>query len=134
MPQELAEVANKLDDGSNLLDVRLSIARLMLGQLHALLATPTYWESSHFANAVAALGMNIHALQQPTRSWLRLCLIDLRKAIESIQPDVSYIAHHQHRDAVAIEELITTIEALHAKAECLSMADARSTGTGLTSN
>jgi hypothetical protein len=133
MQRELVEIERKLNDGSDLLDVRQSIAKLMLDQLHALLAAPSYWENAHFANAVAALGMNIHALKQPTCSWLRLCFIDLCKAIESIQPDVATIAHDRHHDAVTIEELITTIEALDAKAENLAMACPLPAGIGLTS-
>lgn len=40
-------------------------------------------ESEHFSNAITALTMNMHAPKQPSYSWLRLCLVDLEKAIAS---------------------------------------------------
>jgi len=113
---ELNLIARQLNDGLNIADVRHSIITLMLDQLHALQAAPKYWEGRHFANAVAALGMNIHAIQQPTPIWLRLCLVDLRKAIEFTPPNAPYTEHDSNLDEVTILELIATIEALNEQA------------------
>jgi hypothetical protein len=114
--QEIDKIACQLDAHSNLQDVRRAIVMLMLDQLYALQTTPRHWGRAHFANAVAALAMNIHGIQQPTNAWLRLCLVDLRKAIDSVQPDTSYTACDRYLDAVTLEELIAAVEALYAQA------------------
>jgi hypothetical protein len=44
--------------------------------------------------------MKIHAVQQPTNMWLRLWLVDLRRAIESVQPNALYIARDRYLEAV----------------------------------
>jgi hypothetical protein len=119
----LDELAQRLDSGGNLLEIRRSIAKLMLDHLHSLLAKPGHWHHGHFTNAVAALGMNIHSIRQPTRSWLRLCLIDLEKAIECIQSNVPYLPYERHQDAITIEELITTVEVLDELAIDSALAD-----------
>jgi hypothetical protein len=59
--------------------------------------------------------MDIHAIQQPTTAWLRLCLVDLRKAVESVQPNTSDTACDRHLDAMRLEELIATVEELYAQ-------------------
>jgi hypothetical protein len=38
------------------------------------------WEAVHLANAIGMLAMNVNAVRQPTKAWLRLCLVDLRYA------------------------------------------------------
>jgi hypothetical protein len=110
------EIAHQLGDDSNLQYVRRAIATLMLDQLYSLQAMPRRWEKVHFANAVAALAMNVHAIQQPTAVWLRLCLVDLRKAIESIQSNAPFTARDQYLDTTTLEELIAAVEALYAQA------------------
>jgi hypothetical protein len=113
--QEIDKIACRLDAHSNLQDIRRAIAALMLDQLYALQTTPTHWRRAHFANAVAALAMDIHAIQQPTNAWLRLCLVDLRKAVESVQPNTSDTACDCHLGAMTLEELIATVEELYAQ-------------------
>jgi hypothetical protein len=110
------KIARQLNDDSNLQYVRRAIATLMLDQLYSLQAMPRRWEKVHFANAVAALAMNVHAIQQPTAVWLRLCLVDLRKAIESIQSNAPFTARDQYLDTMTLEELIAAVEALYAQA------------------
>jgi hypothetical protein len=102
----------RLDVPSDLPIVRREIALAMLDHLHSLRETPRRWDKAHFANAVAALAMNIHSVQQPTQAWLRLCLVDFRKAIEPAAPHSPYLLHERHLDAVTLEELIATIEGL----------------------
>lgn len=112
----IEKITRQLDDAANLQDVRRAIARLMLDQLYALQAMPRRWEKIHFANAAAALAMNIHAIQQPTTAWLRLCLVDLRKAIASIQSNAPFTARDQYLDTMTLEELIAAVEELYAQA------------------
>ncbi len=106
------KLMNQLDDPSNLASARCSIALAMLDHLYALREAPQPWERAHFANAVAALAMNINSVQQPTHAWLRLCLVDFRKATAPSGKIESYELHQRHLDAVTLEELITTIEGL----------------------
>jgi hypothetical protein len=106
------ELMSRLDDPVSLTIVRRQIANLMLGYLHSLQKTPRHWERAHLGHAVAALGMNIQSIGQPSHAWLRLCLIDLAKAIEYVQPDTPYREHDRNCDVVTIEELITSIEAM----------------------
>jgi hypothetical protein len=113
--QEIDKIACQLDADSNLQDIRRAIAALMLDQLYALQTTPGHWRRAHFANAVAALAMDIHTIQQPTNAWLRLCLVDLRKAVESVQPNTSDTACDRHLGAMTLEELIATVEELYAQ-------------------
>jgi hypothetical protein len=110
------KIARELDGDSSLQEVRRAIARLMLDQLYALQALPRRWEKIHFANAAAALAMNIHAIQQPTIVWLRLCLVDLRKAIASIQSSAPFAARDRYLDTMTLEELIAAVEELYAQA------------------
>lgn len=117
--QRIDKIVHQLDelgDGSKLLNVRHAIATLMLDQLYALQAAPMCWEKFHFFNAVAALDMNIHSIQQPTNAWLRLCLVDLQKAIDCVQPNAPYTARDRRLDAVTLKELTATIEQLYAQA------------------
>jgi hypothetical protein len=114
--KKIDKIARQLGDDSKLLDVRHAIATLMLDQLYALQAMPLRWEKVHFTNAVAALGLNIHAIQQPTHTWLRLCLVDLRRAIESVQPHATYTACDRNLYEVTLKELIAAVEELYVQA------------------
>jgi hypothetical protein len=113
--QGINKIACELDDGSTPPEIRRAIADLMLAQLQSLRTAPRSWEKVHFANAIAALGMNIHAIQQPTHAWLRLCIVDLKKAIDSTKVHAPYTEQEGNLDAVTIEELIATIESLNSQ-------------------
>jgi hypothetical protein len=69
-----------------------------------------------FRQCRRSAGYDIHAIQQPTAVWFRLCLVDLRKAIEPIQSNAPFTARDQYLDAVTPEELIVIIEELYAQA------------------
>src|SRR4051812_15531777 len=104
-----------LGDATEIPYLRRAIADLILDQLRELQKFPMHWDKSHFANAVAALGMNIHSLQQPTEAWLRLSLVDLQKAIRAIQPHAPYPDKNRHLNTVTLEELITIVESLRGE-------------------
>ena len=105
----------QLNDPSRLMVVRHAIATTMLEHLRTLQAQPRTWNKAHFANAVAAFVMNVNSVQQPTHAWLRLCLVDLRKAVDSIEPGTPYARRNLHLDAVTLEEMITSIEVLNER-------------------
>jgi hypothetical protein len=110
--RQLNDILRLLEDGANLPLVRRAVLDLILHQLHALQAVPMHWEKAHFANAVAALGMNIHSIYQPTDAWLRLALVDFQKAVLAIKPETPYRELNRHLDMITLEELIATVETL----------------------
>jgi hypothetical protein len=71
----------ELDDVASLRNTRTDIVDLIWHHLHASQDSLDDWQKVHFLNAISALALNLNSLQQPTASWLRLCLVDLEKAI-----------------------------------------------------
>lgn len=114
--QEIAELKHQIENTpqspARLLAIRRAIVTLLLDHLHSIQATPGLWAKASIANAIAALGMNIHSLEPPTVAWLQVCIADLEKAFEYDQPGVSYTLRERHLDAVTIEELLTTLQSL----------------------
>jgi hypothetical protein len=74
-------IRDALPDLANVPAARSAIVDLLLYHLHAAQHTLDDWQKVHFLNAISALALNVNSLQQPTVSWLRLCLVDLEKAI-----------------------------------------------------
>lgn len=62
-------------------DFRYEIGALIIEILEEMRDTLGYWEKLNIARSIDALGWNTYAITQPTNSWLRLCLISLRRAI-----------------------------------------------------
>lgn len=62
-------------------DFRSEIGALIIEILEEMRDTLGYWEKLNIARSIDALGWNTYAIKQPTNSWLRLCLISLRRAI-----------------------------------------------------
>jgi hypothetical protein len=79
--QSIESLLQRLDDSSDVDGTRNAIADLISGQLQARKDSLGYWETTHFANAIAALSLNVKSLRQPTTAWLRLCLVDLEKVL-----------------------------------------------------
>jgi hypothetical protein len=93
--------------------IRLDIANLIADQLRRKRKSLGYWEKAHFANAIAALGWNISARRQPTTSWLRLCLVNLEKAlVPGAQRNENYAPHNDQLDALTYDQLLEAIEML----------------------
>ncbi len=114
--QAINDLLDRLDDPGSLSAVRHEITGLMLTYLRSLQKEPRHWEKAHMGHAVASLGMNIQSVKQPSHAWLRLCLIDLAKAIDYIQPNTPYRERERNFDVVTLEELITSVEAMDALA------------------
>ena len=73
------QIAQRADAAS----IRVSILAMLRDSIDARKNTLQEKESEHFTNAITALRMNMHATIQPSYLWLRLCLVDLEKAIAS---------------------------------------------------
>lgn len=74
-------IRDALTDLANVPAIRSAIVDLILHHLQAAEHALDDWQKVHFLNAISALALNVNSLQQPTASWLRLCLVDLEKAI-----------------------------------------------------
>lgn len=88
--QRIEAILAKIDDPRQLTSVRQQILALFLTCLDEHKDKLDDWSKTHFSNAIGALALNIHSLQQPTMSWLRLCLADFKKAnlpVDQRDPD-----------------------------------------------
>jgi hypothetical protein len=71
----------QVNDLDNISAFRVQLVELISQHLHRLGDALDDWEKDHFSDAIVALGLNVNSKQQPTNVWLRLCLIDLEKAL-----------------------------------------------------
>jgi hypothetical protein len=79
--QTLDSMVLQLDDLDNIPALKVQLAECIFRNLFQRKDALDDWEKDHFANSITALALNVDALQQPTNAWLRLCLIDLEKAL-----------------------------------------------------
>jgi predicted negative regulator of RcsB-dependent stress response len=113
-PEEL-ESPEELENPERLAELRQSVAALILAHLHELQAAQSQSERVHVGNAIAALAMNVNAVNQPSRSWLRLCLADLQRAIKDVDCSAMDVSCAFRVDALTLDELIATVEALRTR-------------------
>jgi hypothetical protein len=71
----------QLNDLQNISALRVELVLLIFQNLYLLKDSLDDWEKDHFGNAISSLALNVNSMQQPTNAWLRLCLIDLEKAL-----------------------------------------------------
>jgi hypothetical protein len=79
--RSIESIRSALADLNNIQAVRAAIIDLTFQHLQAAQHSLDGRQKLHFLNAISALALNVNSLQQPTASWLRLCLVDLEKAI-----------------------------------------------------
>jgi hypothetical protein len=78
---DIESIRAALADPANIGPVRAAIVDLIFRHLETARDSLDGWQRVHFLDAISALALNVNSLQQPTTSWLRLCLVDLEKAI-----------------------------------------------------
>ncbi len=111
--QNIESLLQRLDDGDDLDGARNAIADLISVQLQAMKDSLGYWETTHLANAIAALSLNVHSLRQPTTAWLRLCLVDLEKVLAPPnQRDENSMLQDQHLESLTYEQLMEALDAI----------------------
>jgi hypothetical protein len=71
----------QVNDLADIPAFRVQLVELIFQHLHRIGNSLDDWEKSHFGYAIVALALNVNSMQQPTNAWLRLCLIDLEKAL-----------------------------------------------------
>jgi hypothetical protein len=71
----------KVNDLANISAFRIQLVLLIFQNLYPLRDSLDHCEKDHFGNAINSLALNVDSMMQPTNAWLRLCLIDLEKAL-----------------------------------------------------
>jgi hypothetical protein len=71
----------QVNDLANISAFRVQLVLLIFQNLYRLRDSLDHWEKDHFGNAINSLALNVDSMRQPTNAWLRLCLIDLEKAL-----------------------------------------------------
>jgi hypothetical protein len=111
--EKIQSILKKLETEGNIASVRTEILDLILECLEAKKDTLGDWERTHFSNAIGALGLNIHSVQQPTIAWLRLCLIDLEKAMAPAnQRDPKFRSPDPSMRDVTFEQLMGAVDSI----------------------
>jgi hypothetical protein len=111
--KKITSLLKKLDAETDIPALRAEILDLILECMEKKKNSFGDWEKTHFSNAVGALALNIHSLQQPTVAWLRLCLIDLARAIEpTTEHDPNFSSPDPSMRDVTYDRLIGTVDSL----------------------
>jgi hypothetical protein len=71
----------QVNDLANISAFRIQLVLMIFQNLYPLRDSLDHWEKDHFGNAINSLALNVDSMRQPTNAWLRLCLIDLEKAL-----------------------------------------------------
>jgi hypothetical protein len=115
--EQVDAIFRRLNANEDLGGIRLDIANLIAEQLERKRDSLGYWEKAHFAHAIAALGWNMKAQHQPTPAWLRLCLVDLEKAlVPADQRNEHYTPRDEQLDSLTYDQLRRAIEMLGGQA------------------
>ena len=111
--QSIESLLQRLDGGDDLKDIRSAVANLTADHLLAMKDSLGYWETTHFANAIAALSLNVNSLRQQTTAWLRLCLVDLEKVlVQPNQRDENSMLRDQHLESLTYEQSMEVLDAI----------------------
>ena len=81
--RSIAVIQEQITQQAEVASIRAAILKLLRHSIDVRKNTLQDRESEHFSDAITALAMNMQAVVQPSYSWLRLCLVDLEKAIAS---------------------------------------------------
>lgn len=111
--QEVDSILEKLDNDGDIVEIRIAIADLIIDQLRRVRGSFGYLEKFFFASAIAAFAFNIGSRYQPTNSWLRLCLVDLEKALEPAEQwDENYAPQDAQLESLTCDQLMDDIETM----------------------
>jgi|JI6StandDraft_1071083.scaffolds.fasta_scaffold663584_1 hypothetical protein len=109
-------IFQKINENCDIKEVRTAIADLIEYHLQMYKGSLGYWEKAHFAHAIHTLAWNINSRNQPTYTMLRLCLVDIEKAlVPANQRNENYTLRDEHFEALTYEELIQDINWLRQK-------------------
>jgi hypothetical protein len=106
------------NDLANISPFRVQLVLLIFQNLYPLRDSLDHWEKDHFGNAINSLALNVDSMRQPTNAWLRLCLIDLEKALTPKEErNDRYFRPGAEADAAdrSYEQLVATLDSIGRK-------------------
>ena len=111
--QNVNYILQLLDGKGDIKEARLAIINLIESHLQALKEPLGYWEKQHLANAVASLAWNINSIHQPTTAWLKLCLVNVEKALVPVsQRGEDLTQRDKQLESLTYTQLIEDIKTL----------------------
>ena len=111
--EDINSIVERLGKGWDVKEARRAVADLIVEYIQSAQGSFGYWEKFHFANALSALGWNINSRHQPTTYWLRLCLVNLDKAlVPAKQRNENYTPKDKEIESLTFEQLMDAAEAV----------------------
>ncbi len=89
---------------------RIKIIGLISRELARLNTSMSDWQKIQFSNAIGALLMNVMSFEQPTVAWLRLCLVDVEKALFVV--DGIEVKKIEYAQAPDYDELVLALQSV----------------------
>jgi hypothetical protein len=108
----------QVNDLANISAFRVQLVLMIFQNLYPLRDSLDHWEKDHFGNAINSLALNVDSMRQPTNAWLRLCLIDLEKALTPKgERNDRYFRPGAEADAAdrSYEQLVATLDSIGRK-------------------
>ncbi len=110
---EIDNLFEKVNEGPISNELRLSIADTILAHIDKCKDSLGSWEKELFAQSLSALAMNISAKNEPTDSWLRLCLVALEKAlVPKNERNEEYTKRDEQVESITYDMLVGAIDEL----------------------
>jgi hypothetical protein len=106
----------EVNDLTNIPASRVQLVLLIFQNLYRLRNSLDQWEKDHFGNAINSLALNVDSMRQPTNAWLRLCLIDLEKALTPKEEHYErYFRPEADVAGRSYEQLVATLDSIGRK-------------------
>ena len=113
---DIGALFERLDRDQDTVGLRLDIADAIARSLIETRNSFGYWEKAHLAQAIAALAWNINIGDRDTRSWLRLCLVNLELAhVPEDERSEDYAQRDGQVETLTFEQLMDDIQRLGAR-------------------
>ena len=108
--KEIDAIFDKIDQEGDIREIRYAIADLIVNRLNKVRNSLGYWEKVHLASAIATLAQNINLPHQPTTFWLRVCLVNIEKAlVPPNQRNENYVPKDRQLDSLTFDQLMSAI-------------------------
>jgi hypothetical protein len=106
----------QVNELTNIPASRVQLVLLIFQNLYRLRNSLDQWEKDHFGVAINWLTLNVDSMRQPTNAWLRLCLIDLEKALTPKEEHYErYFRPEADVAGRSYEQLVATLDSIGRK-------------------
>jgi hypothetical protein len=106
----------QVNDLTNISAFRVQLVLLIFQNLYRLRDSLDDWEKDHFGNTINSLALNVDSMRQPTNAWLRLCLLDLEKALTPKEErNKRYFRPGPDAADRSYEQLVATLDSIGRK-------------------